>query len=275
MVFLAGLCLAGCASRPGPGWVSQGFDGACRPDPRFAAAAEVNARTLDDLDWSPFGAAERGWRHYAPRIAAEVRTRCAPESSSFAARLSRWQAVHGLVRHGALTPETFEALKAGWQARRPFVAVRARGVCPDPPTEADLATATPDETLGAGPVQLVRPALAAYRRMRAAARADLADPDALKLFSGYRSPASDDERCARDGNCQGVVRAQCSAHRTGAALDLLVGYAPGFMADSSAPKNRRLQTATPAYRWLVVNARRFGFANYVFEPWHWEWTGGR
>ncbi len=30
---------------------------------------------------------------------------------------------------------------------------------------------------------------------------------------------------------------------------------------------------TPAYRWLLANARRFGFVNYVFEPWHWEWTG--
>jgi LAS superfamily LD-carboxypeptidase LdcB len=28
-----------------------------------------------------------------------------------------------------------------------------------------------------------------------------------------------------------------------------------------------------AYRWLVSNARRYGFINYAFEPWHWEWTG--
>ena len=31
--------------------------------------------------------------------------------------------------------------------------------------------------------------------------------------------------------------------------------------------------AAPAYRWLVANADRFGFVNYPFEPWHWEWTG--
>ena len=24
---------------------------------------------------------------------------------------------------------------------------------------------------------------------------------------------------------------------------------------------------------LVKNAARFGFVNYVFEPWHWEWVG--
>jgi LAS superfamily LD-carboxypeptidase LdcB len=43
--------------------------------------------------------------------------------------------------------------------------------------------------------------------------------------------------------------------------------------DSSADENRRWQAATPAYRWLVANAARFGFVNYPFEPWHWEWTG--
>jgi D-alanyl-D-alanine carboxypeptidase len=30
---------------------------------------------------------------------------------------------------------------------------------------------------------------------------------------------------------------------------------------------------SPLYRWMVVNAGRFGFVNYAYEPWHWEWTG--
>ena len=30
---------------------------------------------------------------------------------------------------------------------------------------------------------------------------------------------------------------------------------------------------TAVYRWMVANAARFGFVNYPFEPWHWEWTG--
>ena len=25
-------------------------------------------------------------------------------------------------------------------------------------------------------------------------------------------------------------------------------------------------------RWLVANGHRFGFHNYPFEPWHWEWA---
>jgi hypothetical protein len=276
-VLAAALALAGCASPLGRQWVRGGFDDACRAEPRFAAAAEANRASLDTLVWSPWGAPETGWRTYAPQVAAEAKTPCAPDTGRFAARLARWQVAHGLPGHGAMTPETFDALKAGWQARRPFLAVRAQGICPDPPAAAELDQAARTETLDDRPILLTRPALAAYRRMRAAAVADLGpqDADALKLFSGYRSPAYDDERCAREQNCQGVVRAQCSAHRTGTALDLMVGHAPGLMVDSSAAENRLHQTGTPAYRWLVVHARRYGFANYVFEPWHWEWTGGR
>jgi LAS superfamily LD-carboxypeptidase LdcB len=52
-----------------------------------------------------------------------------------------------------------------------------------------------------------------------------------------------------------------------------VGQAPGFGPDSSADPNRLAMTHGAAYRWLLANAGRFGFLNYPFEPWHWEWTG--
>jgi LAS superfamily LD-carboxypeptidase LdcB len=140
-----------------------------------------------------------------------------------------------------------------------------------------LATAAPNESFGGKIIQIRAAALEAYRRMVAAARAEdpeiAADAEALTIFSGYRSPSYDAERCARDGNCNGVTRAQCSAHRTGLAFDLVVGHAPGYTVDSSADPNRLHMTRTPAYLWLVDNAQRFGFVNYVFEPWHWEWTG--
>ena len=98
------------------------------------------------------------------------------------------------------------------------------------------------------------------------------DPEWFRIFSGFRAPEADDLRCATDGNCQGIVRATCSAHRTGLAFDIHVGAAPGFGPDSSDDANRRAMVATLAYRWLVTNAARFGFVNYVFEPWHWEWS---
>jgi LAS superfamily LD-carboxypeptidase LdcB len=113
--------------------------------------------------------------------------------------------------------------------------------------------------------------------MVATARAEApeiaADPDLLKIFSGYRSPTYDAARCAAQNNCNGRERATCSPHRTGLAMDLYLGHAPGFSADASADANRLYLTQAPAYRWLLANADRFGFVNYPFEPWHWEWTG--
>ena len=44
-------------------------------------------------------------------------------------------------------------------------------------------------------------------------------------------------------------------------------------ADSTADPNRLFLSRTVTYRWLLANASRFGFVNYPFEPWHWEWTG--
>ena len=113
--------------------------------------------------------------------------------------------------------------------------------------------------------------------MVAAARAEqpalTGRPDLLTVFSGYRSPEHDAARCAIEGNCQGVVRAACSAHRTGLAMDLTLDTAPGYRVDSTDDVNRLAMSRGLAYRWLVANAARFGFVNYGFEPWHWEWTG--
>ena len=252
-------------------------DARCGLEGSAGEAARVNAASLHTLPWSGFGRSESGWEIYAPAVAAEVGSPCAPASPGFARALRRWQQAQGAALTGAVGPELMDRFKAVWQARRPFVALRARGVCPEPPRDAALETASPAEGLDGKPVQLRRGALDAYRRMVAAARAESAEvraePALLTLFSGFRSPAYDAARCARDGNCGGAVRAACSAHRTGLAMDMVMGTAPGYAVDSSADANRLAQVRGPAYRWLIANARRFGFVNYVFEPWHWEWTG--
>jgi len=98
------------------------------------------------------------------------------------------------------------------------------------------------------------------------------DPRAMTIFSGYRDPAEEAARCA-SGGCGTVAKASCSAHRTGLAMDLYLGVAPGYPPESSADANRLFQSRTEIYRWLVANAARFGFVPYPFEPWHWEWTG--
>ena len=240
-------------------------------------AAVINTASLRTLVWSPFGRVETGWETYAPLIAREIATRCAAATPGFATALGKWQGAHRLKPTGTVDAQTFAALSATWQARRPYVALRARGTCPPPPGPAGLAAATANEGY-LGKRILLRPrALAAYRTMVAAARRDVpalaGDARWLSIFSGFRDPASDAARCATQRNCQGITRARCSAHRTGLAMDLYVGETPGFGPDNSADANRRAMTKTAAYLWLVANAARYGFVNYPFEPWHWEWTG--
>lgn len=246
----------------------------CGAGPQLAAAA--NALSLDRLAWSPFGRPEIGWRVYGPLTGKEIGSDCPPSLPGFAARLAEWQNARRLAGAGVMTSATLGAMRNLWQSRRPFVAL-SRIACPAAPPLASLAQASRSESYG-GKVILLRPrALAAYRAMAAAARARsaafAADHRLLTIFSAFRSPAYDDARCALEGNCQGVTRAACSAHRTGLAVDLYLDATPGVAPDSSEDANRAALARSPAYRWLVLNAGKFGFVNYPFEPWHWEWTG--
>jgi hypothetical protein len=248
----------------------------CRGSATYQAAASDNAASFHDLDWAPLGVQERGWETYAPLIAHEIGSGCAAQSPAFAQDLAGWQGRHGLPVSGRMTPETFAALYRIWHARRPFSRVLP-SQCPDPPPASDMAEASAAEAYGGKSVRLRRDALAALRRMIAAARAEDprigGDAKALTIFSGFRDPSADMARCLADGACDGRRRTWCSAHRTGTAVDLYLGAAPGFGPDSTAPESRLYLSHTPAYRWLVANAGRFGFVNYVYEPWHWEWTG--
>lgn len=238
-------------------------------------AAAVNAASLTTLAWSPFGRPEVGWEIYAPRIAAEINTACGPGTRRFAALLAQWQQAHGLRPTGVMDPDTFQPMLTRWHLQRPFVRINNTGICPGAPPLSGLDTARPNESYGGKVIQLRPGALEAYRRMVAEARAAgvIRRPEALTIFSGFRAPDADAARCARDNNCQGLVRTICSAHRTGLAVDLYIAAAPGFGPDSSADDNRRAMARSDVFQWMVVNAGRFGFVNYPYEPWHWEWTG--
>lgn len=244
----------------------------------FGSAAEANARSLDTLVWTPFGP-EVGWEPYGPMIAEEIGAGdCAPYTPDFAAALAAWQGRWGLPPTGVFGPDTFQVFKGLWQERRPFIQARLRDECPEPPSGYFLAELTPEEDSAQRTGRFLRAdVLAAYRAMVAAARAEVpeiaADPELLTIFSGFRDPYADAARCAAEGNCDGVRRASCSPHRTGTALDLYVGRLPEMAADSTDVQNRLHQSRGAAYRWLVKNARRFGFVNYVYEPWHWEYVG--
>mgnify|MGYP001111841162 CR=1 FL=1 len=262
------------AARPVTSSSPVAAPGDCAP-PAFTAAAANNAAGIDTLAWSPFrNRPETGWRTYAPRIAAEIASDCPYDSAGFAEALSRYQAAHRLPADGRLTPETFERMRIAWDLQRPFQRAARLG-CPPAPDPATLQAAAPAELYGGKPALADPGALAAYRRMAADARAAgvASDPTLLTIFSAFRDPAADAERCARQGGCGGPARAVCSAHRTGTALDLNLGHAPGARPDSTEDANRLWMSQTPLYRWLVRNAARYGFVNYAFEPWHWEWAG--
>lgn len=247
----------------------------CDAQARYDIVAAQNAKTIETAELTTFGRKETGWQIYAPQVGETIGTACAPDTRRFAANLSRWQSRNRLPATGAVDPATLTAMKVTWQRSRPFIAAFTEG-CPEAASEDDLVDIGPREGWQGKQTQLHRDALANLRRMVAAARA--ADPriardkQMLTIVSAFRSPEYDAAACATR-NCNGIAKARCSAHRTGTAVDLYVGAAPGQSPVSSDDENRLFQTRTPTYRWLVKNAAKYGFVNYVFEPWHWEWVG--
>ena len=240
------------------------------------AATTVNAASLETAAVAPSGPAETGWSAYLPLVMRELRTACPPDTPGFAAALAVWRKARGEPGGGVMDAVALKAMVVEWLLRRPFVQATRRGECPPAPDPSGLATALAGETLGGKTVQGAPAALEAWRRMKAAARAEApeigADAGLLALGSGFRGPEEEAARCAERG-CDTVRRSRCSAHRTGAALDLVLTTAPGAPTFSSAEVDRKALVRTPAYLWLAANADRFGFTPYPYEPWHWEWTG--
>lgn len=245
---------------------------------RWADAAFANAISEYSLEWSPFGTAETGWVTYVPLLQKEIGTDCAANTPAFAAALATFQARYALAATGVFDRATFDVLRGVLQERRPFVMARVRDECPEPPPLRDLGyLEAPEEHADRLTRLLRRDVLDAYRRMVAAARAEVAEVNAdhelLQIFSGFRDPEADAARCAAERNCDGLRRAVCSPHRTGTAVDLYVGQLLGMGVDSTNPASRRHMTEGATYRWMVRNAGRFGFVPYLYEPWHWEWVG--
>ncbi len=130
----------------------------CDRPPAYRDAAAENAQTLSTLAWAPFGRPEPGWAIYAPKIASEIRTDCAPETPGFARALARWRRRNHTGAGGAFDAEVFQAMKTGWQQSRPFVVGHA---CPDPPELTALDAAAPEESDGGKIILLRRPVRAA------------------------------------------------------------------------------------------------------------------
>ena len=238
---------------------------------RFTFAALKNKDQLSKLAWSFGGKLQNGWSIYVPLISRSLGTEALPDSADFASALADWQAKQGLTASGVLDSETMSRFVSVWQAQRQF-----KYFLPD----ADRLISAPideffDQTRIPELLKLDREAYSAYKKMIAAAERDLGHKyrtgsgvKYLTIISAYRSPEYQAALRRKAPNSSRSALAKFSAHSTGQALDIYVGGDPVSTKDA----NRQLQIETPAYKWLVKNASRFGFYPYFYEPWHWEYV---
>lgn len=232
----------------------------------FAAAAEQNARLKLELNWTFAGKRQRGWYLYTPLIQRLLNTDSKPQTTAFALALADWQRSAGLASTGALDQQTWMKMVAVFQSRR----IKDRSTPP-----AERLTLVPASKFF-DPERLEdlryveRQAYAAYRELVAAAAAELSlssNENWLKIISAFRSPAYQARLRRQNPGSGRAGLAVNSPHFTGRALDLYVGGEPVSTDD----RNRAIQIDTMVYQWLVMNADRFGFYPYFYEPWHWEY----
>ena len=125
-------------------------------------------------------------------------------------------------------------------------------------------------------VPLHRTAAAALGPLVCAARADgikapLLLPTGAR--SAFRDPKQQTEAWQRALRKYGspqearkwVAPPGSSAHQSGRAIDFYLG-------GSNSSGNVATLRTSRAYKWMVGNARRFGFYPYNREPWHWEYN---
>jgi len=242
-----------------------------------ADAAKLNAQLSSELNWTFGSKPQRGWYLYVPLIKRLINTKQDIASAQFAVALMSWQLKAGLKPSGVLDEETLYAMIAAWQDAR----LKDRTVA-----QQDQLLTAPlsdfyDPTRADELRQVERRTYAAYKRMVSAAVADrslglargargeLASGEKyLKIVSAFRSREYQDKLRRESPTSGSSGLAVNSPHFTGRALDLYVGGEPVDTQDS----NRALQVKTRAYQWLVVNAERFGFRPYCYEPWHWEYV---
>ena len=235
----------------------------------FEAAATKNAALKNELSWTFGGKQQRGWYLYDLLIGKTLDSNEDPATSDFAAAVARWQKRAALSVDGVLDEDAFMRMVAQWQNNR------LKNRTPADPSQ--LITGAPSDFYDPSrdaELRLVEPnTYAAYKRMIAAASADpelklTTKGSYLKIISSFRSRDYQDQLRKKSPNSGTAGLAVNSPHFTGRALDLYVGGDPVDTRDA----NRAIQVNTPAYRWLVRNAERFGFRPYFYEPWHWEYV---
>ena len=243
----------------------------------FVDAAAKNATLEKELSWTFGGKQQHGWYLYNLLVGRTLNTRNQADSNDFAAALATWQQNKRLNPDGMLNEESFMAMVSEWQNDR------LKNRAPAEPGQLITAPSSdfydPERT--AELRQVERSTYAAYKQMIAAAIADptlkLAHTESgelastekyFKIVSAFRSREYQDQLRRQSPNAGSAGLAVNSPHFTGRALDVYVGGDPVDTKDS----NRAIQVKTPVYQWLVLNAERFGFRPYFYEPWHWEYV---
>lgn len=241
------------------------------------AAAAENSRLQYTVAWAFGGKSQRGWFLYAPLIQQTVGAKQYDAASpDFARALLDWQTRFGLAPNATLDDKTLYKLVEFWQARR---LKNSDYPSPDKLLTAPIADFY-DPTRAPDLLKVERETYAAYKRMVAAAAKDKSlnlkltrtgelapEEKFLKIVSAFRSREYQEKLRRESPNSGRAGLATNSPHFTGRALDIYVGGEPVTTKDF----NRAAQIQTPAYKWLVKNAERFGFCNYFYEPWHWEY----
>jgi len=239
------------------------------------AAAFENTRLKNALVWT-FGAKpQSGWYIYVPLIQQTIGTEAEAETPEFAQAVSVWQQKSGLSSSGRIDVETLLKMVEWWQARR----FKSSAY----PSEKELLNAPIDDfydgSRDAALLQVERETYDAYKKMIAAAAKELKlkttktgelapDEKYLRIISAFRSREYQEKLRRESPHSGRAGLAVNSPHFTGRALDIYVGGEPTITKDP----NRAVQVQTPAYKWLVKNAARFGFYPYYYEPWHWEYV---
>ncbi len=244
----------------------------------FYSAAKRNSQLKNTLRWSLGRRRQTGWALYVPLIQKTLGTEAHEDTVQFARSVYYWQKRKKLPANGIIFSGTLYSFIKHWQAKRikPIVLAKEYQLLTAPIT--DFYDPTRETRL----LKVEKQTYAAYKRMIAAALADkssglkvdsngeqLAEDKFLRIISSYRSPAYQASLRRRQPGASRAQIAFRSPHFTGRALDIYVGGEPV----TTRGNNRAIQVKTPAYRWLVKNADKFGFYNYFYEPWHWEYVG--
>jgi zinc D-Ala-D-Ala carboxypeptidase len=240
-----------------------------------ANAMADNIRFRDSLQWAFGGKSQRGWYLYVPLIQQTIGIEAEAHTAEFARAVAVWQRNNNLVPTGVINDETLYQMIKGWQAQR----LNSSQYPSEEKLLAAPITDFYDPTRSFELLKIERETYAAYKRMIAAAAKDLKlkttttgelapEEKFLRIVSAFRSREYQAKLRAAEPNAGRAALATHSPHFTGHAIDMYVGGEPVITKDL----NRAIQVQTPAYKWLVKNAAKFGFYPYYYEPWHWEYV---